>query len=229
MKKYTKIFIFIMIVAVMLILNHYFKWSAYLMDADNYIILQELVGENLLLAMLLYIGITVLACVLLAMPGVTFAIAASFLFGPYLGTICCVIAVSIGAGIAFLAGRYFLKDGLKPTIENHPYLHKILFEEAKKNDMVVLMITRLVPVFPFNLQNFAYGITDISFRNYMLYSFLFMIPGTAMYTIGMAGVLDTENRVLYFTITAIISIGVIALGRLLKVKYIKEEIKEEYI
>ena len=64
------------------------------------------------------------------------------------------------------------------------YLKKWLFDESGKNELFVLMITRLVPLFPYNLQNFAYGVTDIPFGTYSIYSFVFMLPGTAMYTVG---------------------------------------------
>lgn len=61
------------------------------------------------------------------------------------------------------------------------------FDEAGKNELFVLMITRLVPLFPYNLQNFAYGVTDIPFSTYSIFSLIFMLPGTAMYTIGISG------------------------------------------
>ena len=88
------------------------------------------------------------------------------------------------------------------------------------------MVTRLVPVFPYNLQNFAYGVTDIGFGTYTVGSFLFMIPGTAMYTVGTAGLADAGNRVLYIGIAAAIAVAVIVTGMLLKKKYIGDETDE---
>ena len=88
--------------------------------------------------------------------------------------------------------------------------------------MFVLMITRLVPVFPYNLQNFAYGVTDISFTAYSVGSFLFMIPGTAMYTIGFAGLADGEHRVLYIGIAILIAVIVFGMAAWLRKKYINE-------
>lgn len=73
-------------------------------------------------------------------------------------------------------------------------LKKWLFDDTGCNELFVLMVTRLVPVFPFNLQNFAYGITDIRFSTYAIGSLIFMLPGTAMYTVGTAGLADKENR-----------------------------------
>lgn len=227
MKKHKKVWIFVSLVIIMFILNHKFNWTSYLTDMETYQRLQGVIEEHLAFAVLVYIVITVITCVVLVMPGVTYAIVGSLLFGPFLGTICCVVAVTIGAGIAFIVGRYFLKEDIEPAIQKNKYLNKLLFQEANKNDFVILMITRLVPIFPYNLQNFAYGITDISFRNYMLYSFLFMIPGTAMYTIGTAGVVDAEHRVLYISITVMISILVIILGKIIKDKYITDPVNCE--
>src|SRR5699024_2008145 len=119
------------------------------------------------------------------------------LFGPVLGTIYCLAAATLGAMAAFLAGRYFLKDSIKPAISRNPQLKKWLFDSAGNRTLVVLMVTRLVPLFPYNLQNFAYGITDISFWQYSFWSFVFMFPGTAMYTFGAAGLADGTRRGLY--------------------------------
>ncbi len=89
------------------------------------------------------------------------------------------------------------------------------------------MITRLVPIFPYNLQNFAYGITDIRFSTYSVCSLLFMLPGTAMYTVGTAGLADQENRVLYIGIAVVLAVAVIGLGAYLKKNFIKEEQSEK--
>ena len=64
----------------------------------------------------------------------------------------------------------------------------------------------LVPLFPYNLQNFAYGVTDIPFSTYSIFSLIFMLPGTAMYTIGTSGLADKENRVLYISIAVILAV-----------------------
>ena len=104
------------------------------------------------------------------------------------------------------------------------YLKKWLFDQDNdKNTIFVLMITRLVPLFPYHLQNFAYGITDIKFSTYSLCSLLFMLPGTAMYTVGTAGLTDVENRWLYIGIAVVLAIIVMGIGAFLKKKYFNEE------
>ena len=179
-----------------------------------------MINDNFALAALIYIGLTVIACVVLALPGVTFAILAAVLFGPWWGTLFCLIATTLGAIIAFVVGRFFLRDSIKPMVEKSALLKRLLFDEADKSDIVLLAITRLVPIFPYNIQNFAYGITDISLLHYSLYTFLFMIPGVALYTIGTAGFTSESNRWLYFGISAVLLVMVLLLGWVIRKNYL---------
>ena len=227
-RKNFKLITFCLIVALILLLNHIFGWSSYLSDSDNLGFLSDMIRKNFLLAALIYIGLTVLACVVLALPGVTFAILAGVLFGPWWGTLLCLIATTLGAIIAFIAGRFFLRDSIKPMVAKNALLKRILFDDAGRSDIVLLAITRLVPLFPYNIQNFAYGITDISLAHYSLYTFLFMIPGVALYTIGTAGITYGENRWLYWGIAAVLLVLVMFLGWYIKKKYLGgEELTEE--
>ena len=221
--KNKKLWSFFGIMAVILILNHIFGWSSFIGDLDNLKFLEEILADNLILAMLIYIGLTIVGCVVLALPGVTFAIVAGLLFGPVFGTLCCSAATTAGAMIAFIVGRFFLKDSIKPMVMKNKYLKKWLFDETGTNEIFILMITRLVPIFPYNLQNFAYGITDIRFGTYSVCSLVFMLPGTAMYTVGTAGLADKENRILYLGIALLLAVAVIGIGAFLKKHYLKEE------
>lgn len=221
--KHKKIWIFVGIIVLILVLNHIFGWSHYLSDPDNLEFLKTMVKKNFWMAALIYSGITIVSCVVLALPGVTFAILAGLIFGPVMGTVLCCVATTLGAMIAFLVGRYFLQDAIRPKASENKYLKKWLFDETGRNEMFILMITRLVPVFPYNLQNFAYGITDIGFIAYSVGSFLFMIPGTAMYTIGTAGLADPRNRWLYIGIALVIAAVVVIVGLVLKKKYVQPE------
>ena len=147
--------IFIGIIVLILVLNHIFGWSAYLGNTENLKFLENMVQDNLLLAVLIYTVLTIVSCVVLALPGVTFAIIAGLVFGPVLGTICCSVATTLGAMVAFVVGRFFLQDSIKPMAMKNKYLKKWLFDETGSNEIFILMITRLVPLFPYNLQNFA--------------------------------------------------------------------------
>lgn len=219
-RKNAKLLIFCAVIVLILVLNHKFGWSKYLSDSENLAFLSDMIKEHFVLAALIYIGITVVACVALALPGVTFAILAGILFGPWWGTLFCLIATTAGAIIAFIIGRFFLQDSIKPMVEKNKTLKRLLFDDVGKSDIVLLAITRLVPIFPYNIQNFAYGITDMSLLHYSLYTFLFMIPGVALYTIGTAGFTSDGNKLLYFGIAGILLILVFFLGWFIRKKYL---------
>jgi uncharacterized membrane protein YdjX (TVP38/TMEM64 family) len=219
-RKNAKLLIFCAVIVLILVLNHKFGWSKYLSDSENLAFLSDMIKEHFVLAALIYIGITVVACVALALPGVTFAILAGILFGPWWGTLFCLLATTAGAIIAFIIGRFFLQDSIKPMVEKNKTLKRLLFDDVGKSDIVLLAITRLVPIFPYNIQNFAYGITDMSLSHYSLYTFLFMIPGVALYTIGTAGFTSDGNKLLYFGIAGILLILVFFLGWFIRKKYL---------
>lgn len=222
-RSYAKIGIFAAIIVVVLLLNHRYGWSEYLSDMDNLMFLKQTVQENYLAALLLYIVVTIIGCVVLALPGVTFAVIAGMIFGPVEGIFACLLATTLGAMFAFLAGRFFLKDAIKPMLEKNALLKKLLFSNDGKSDVVILMITRMVPVFPYNMQNFAYGITDIGFWKYSILTFVFMLPGVSFFTIGAAGLTAGADKWKYFVLAGILAVIVTAAGILLKKKFLKNE------
>ena len=134
-------------------LNHHYGWSSYLGDMSNLMFLKTMVEENIVAALALYIIITIVGCVVLALPGVTFAVIAGMLFGPIWGSFACLLATTVGAMLAFLVGKFFLKDAVKPMLEKNKLMKKLLFSDDRKSDIIILMITRMVPIFPYNLQN----------------------------------------------------------------------------
>lgn len=226
-KRNKKVWIFAGLILLLFLWGRNSSWAELFTSGRGAELLKETVEKNFWQAAGLYLVFTVVGSVVLALPGITFAVLAGLLFGPVLGTFFCVLAATAGAALAFAAGRFFLRDTVKPMAVKNPYLKKWLFDESGKNQMFVLMITRLVPLFPYNLQNFAYGATDISFWAYLAGSFVFMIPGTAMYTVGTAGLADSENRVLYLGTAALLAAAVFCLGLFLKKKYVSGESGEE--
>lgn len=215
-----KISIFIFIVISVILLNNHYGWSSYIRDTKNLEFVKEMMKDNLLLAISIYIVLTIIGCVVLAVPGVTFAVFAGILFGPILGTFACLIATTLGASMSFIVGRFFLKDMIKPMLEKNKILKKLLFNDNEKSDLVILMITRMVPIFPYNLQNFAYGITDISFWKYTIYTFVFIFPGVAFFTIGSAGLTAGEDKWKYFLVAGVLAVLVTLSGMFIQRKYL---------
>ena len=222
-----KIYVFAVGMILLFLIGKYSGWSGRLLNGDLTQALQHITVENLPAAIFIYLVVTAVGSVAFALPGISFAILAGLLFGPVLGTICCTVAATLGAVAAFLLGRYFLKDTVGAAARKNPYLRRLLFDETGKKQIWILMITRLVPLFPYNLQNFAYGVTDMPLKTYAVGTFLFMLPGTAMYTVGTAGLTNSENRVLYIGIAVLLAVIVVGVGFFLKKRYIGEDTNEE--
>ncbi len=184
----------------------WFGWGDYLIGEEGISRLQQVVDENLALAIAIYIGSLVVGGVVLAVPGFLFASAAGVLFGPILGTICYVVGATIAAVIAFFAGRTFLKGFVKPIAMRNKHLKRWLYDEVQRDAVIVLLITRTFPIIPYNVQSFAYGTTDIDVWTYTWGTALFAIPGTAVYTFAAAGAIDESQRVMYMAIAAVLLI-----------------------
>ena len=219
MKKYRKALIFILIIIIGVILNRKLQWSPYLTDSNNLKIITNFVRNNYILSIFLYLVFTIVGASILALPGVTFAVLASGLFGPWIGSLYCLIGTTIGAVLSFLLSRYLLKNSIEELVKKNDRLYTIVFQTDSKKEMLILMITRLLPIFPFNLQNYAYGITNISIVKYTIGTFLFMIPGIIIFSIGTEGIINVESRNSMFIIALVIIILMAIIGIYLYKKY----------
>lgn len=195
---------FVVLLAILAFAAWRLGWADYLLGEGGIRRLEALVARNLPAAIAIYALSVVVGGTALALPGFLFPIAAGVLFGPWLGTVCCVLAATLSAVISFLAGRTFLKDVVKPLALRNRHLKRWLFDEADRDAVLMLLITRTIPVIPYNLQNFAYGTTDIKLSTYTWCTLVFMVPGTALYTFAAAGVVDESNRALYLALAAVL-------------------------
>ncbi|MGB5822591.1 MAG: VTT domain-containing protein, partial [Proteocatella sp.] len=105
-------------------------------------------------------------------------------------------------------------------LEKNRHIKKLLFSDDGKSSLMILMITRMVPIFPYNLQNFAYGITNIGFWEYTIYTFIFMLPGVSFFTIGAAGLAAGEDKWKYFLVAGILAVIVTSAGILIRKKFL---------
>lgn len=139
----------------------------------------------------IFVGMYVIAAVLF-LPGLILTLGAGALFGVVKGTIIVSISATLGATCAFLVGRHLARAWVEKKIHGNPRF-KAIDEAVAREGWKIVGLTRLSPVFPFNLLNYAYGITKVSLRDYLLASWIGMIPGTIMYVyIGsLAGDLAT--------------------------------------
>lgn len=128
---------------------------------------------------LLYVAAYVLATVFFV-PGSALTLFAGVPWGVAGGTLVVSAASTLGAAAAFLVGRYLLRDWVSARIAGHRTFSAVDRVVARQGFRIVLL-TRLSPVLPFNLLNYAYGVTSVSFRDYILASWLGMLPGTVLY------------------------------------------------
>ena len=221
-KAKIKAIAFVAIVLALCAANAIFGWSARFDASGAAAALQQLMAQNLAAALAVYFLTVALGSTFFALPGILFAIVAGACFGPILGTAACVVSSTAGAILSFVAARYFLKESIKPRATANELLAKWLFGR-EENIIVTLAVTRLVPLFPFNLQNFAYGITDVSLGTYTLCTAIFIIPGTALYVTATAGVLDAQNRMLYLIAAACLLVVTLTIAAVLRRRYIDDE------
>ncbi|MFU8803776.1 MAG: FAD-containing oxidoreductase [Bradymonadaceae bacterium] len=117
---------------------------------------------------------------ILFIPGSLLTIAAGFLFGLVWGAVLVSAASTLGALAAFFLGRYIARDAVHEKIEDYPRFNAI-YRAVGKESFKVILLARLVPVIPYNFLNYAFGLTDASWRKYLTASWLGMIPGTIAY------------------------------------------------
>ena len=140
---------------------------------------------------MVFLGIYVLATIFF-LPGSILTLGAGVVFGVAKGSIIVSVSSTLGATCAFLAGRYLARGWVETKIDGNPRF-KAIDEAVAREGWKIVGLTRLSPIFPFNLLNYAYGITKVSLRDYFLASWIGMMPGTIMYVyIGaLAGDLAT--------------------------------------
>jgi uncharacterized membrane protein YdjX (TVP38/TMEM64 family) len=121
-----------------------------------------------------------LALVLLTFPGILLGPLAGLLFGSVVGVILISIASTVGAGLAFLIARYFARDAVARWLAKSQTMRR-LDEMTEKQGVFIVAITRLVPLFPFTLLNYGFGLTKVSFKTYLFWSWLCMLPWTVVF------------------------------------------------
>lgn len=121
----------------------------------------------------------VVACVLF-LPGSVLTLGAGFVFGVITGTITVSIGSTLGACAAFLVGRTVARNWVANKVSGNAKFAAI--DQAVGHEgFKIVLLTRLSPIFPFNLLNYAFGLTKVALRQYALASWIGMLPGTLMY------------------------------------------------
>ncbi len=188
------------LVILIMILARVFNLGARLGELQDWIKNLGVLGYAVFV--IIYIVATVFA-----LPGSVLTIAAGALFGSVIGVILVSIAATIGASLAFLISRYFAKDATERWLSKSEKFKK-LDNLTEQHGAIIVAITRLVPIFPFNLLNYGFGLTKVRFWTYVFWSWLCMLPGTILYVVGTDTITTAvrEGRIPWVLVIALLII-----------------------
>ncbi len=178
--------------------------------------LRSLIAGYGALAPAIYILIYTLAPVLF-LPGLPITIVGGILFGPFWGVVYTITGSTLGASLAFLTARYLARDWVAAKLTG-PKWEK-LDREVEQHGWKVVAFTRLIPAFPFNLLNYAFGLTKVSFTHYLLATFFCMLPACIAFIVFSSSLLGLIRGNL--SSTALLGIALIVVVSLIPVFYRK--------
>ena len=176
-----KILVIVAIIAAVFFVAKHFGWTDRLQDVPA---MQAWFRSLGFAGYAAFIALFVLVAVFM-LPAAAFTIIAGVTFGSVLGGILALVGATIGAAAAFIVAKYVARDVIVNKFQGNALFKKIE-EGVEANGVSFLILTRLVPIFPYNVQNYAYGLTSINFLTYTGVSFITMAPGAFIYAY-MAG------------------------------------------
>jgi uncharacterized membrane protein YdjX (TVP38/TMEM64 family) len=128
----------------------------------------------------LLFGLAYIPAAVLFVPASVLTLGAGFVFGVARGTVIVSLGSTAGAAAAFVVARTIGHHWVVGRMAGYPALDAI-GRAVESEAFKVVLLTRLSPVFPFNLLNYAFGLSSVPFRTYLLASWIGMLPGTLMY------------------------------------------------
>jgi len=126
-------------------------------------------------------GVAYIPAAVLLVPASVMTLGAGFVFGVAKGTAIASLGSTAGAAAAFIVARTVGHDFVVRRTAAWPTLDAVT-RAVESDAFKVVLLTRLSPLFPFNLLNYAFGLSSVPFRTYLLASWIGMLPGTMMYT-----------------------------------------------
>ena len=158
--------------------------AAFYHEQFSVVALQGWVQNAGVAAPLIFMTLYAVATVLF-LPGSVLTIAGGAMFGPVWGSLYSLTGATVGATLAFLVARYLASDWVTRKAGGRL---KQLIEGVEAEGWRFVALVRLVPLFPFNLLNYALGLTRIRLSHFILASYICMLPGSLAYTyLGHAG------------------------------------------
>ncbi len=175
--------LFVLLLAVVIITVRVFHLDQYL-EKER---LRQFVAGYGVWGPIIYLIIWTLAPPLF-LPGLPITLAGGVLFGPFWGVVYTIFGATAGATLAFLVARYLAGDWVAAKLQGTKLAS--LDQKVAKEGWEIVAFTRLIPIFPFFLLNYAFGLTRIPLSHYVLATFFGMLPVTAAYVYFSANVLD---------------------------------------
>ena len=167
------------------------------------------------LAPFVYVLAYALAVVFL-IPAAALSIAAGGLFGPWLGVLVTVVGANLGSALAFLIARHLARDPMSRWLAGREGARRI-DEAVTRNGSLAVAFVRLVPIFPFSLTCYVFGLTGVPFSAYVLWTAVASLPGTVLYVVGSAALaeaLTTRSAPLgLLAVLAVALAAIVLLGR----------------
>ena len=129
------------------------------------------------------------AAVVAAVPGSVLSFGAGALFGAGVGIVVVSVGATLGASLAFLVARYVGRDAIVARFSHKEGFQRLERMTEERGAMIVAL-TRLIPLFPFNLLNYGFGLTRVRFGTYVFWSWLCMLPGIVVFVAGTDAVVQ---------------------------------------
>ncbi len=176
--------------------------------------LRNLIQGYGILAPLLYMLVYTVAPALF-LPGLPITIVGGLLFGPFWGVVYTITSSTAGACLAFLVSRYLARDWIEGKLRSPRW--KRLDGEVERHGWKVVAFTRLIPLFPFNLLNYAFGLTRVKFVHYALATFVCMLPACVAFIVFSSSLLEViRGRI---SLTFVVGLALVVLVMLIPIVY----------
>ncbi len=149
---------------------------------------RESLRDHGVVGVLVFLGLYVIAAVAIV-PQAVLKVAAGGLYGSVLGVVVASIGSTLGAAACFLLARYVMHGTLAEWLRTNRRFRR-LEDLTKHHGAVIVAISRLVPVLPGNLVNYAFGLVKVPFWTFVFWSWLCMLPGTVVLVVGTDAVVQ---------------------------------------
>jgi uncharacterized membrane protein YdjX (TVP38/TMEM64 family) len=173
-------------------------------------------------------GAIYVGAMLMMLPGTPFTITAALLFGTLWGFVTMLLATTLAAVIAFLMARYAARAHIEERFQDQEHFQKAK-RWVEKNQWLAIPFVRIMPFFPFAMNNYALGLTRIGFGSFLFFSEVVFAPMTAALVFAASALYEATVRgeISWWLILGSMGAGVVVLGFGLAGKKVFEETTEE--